>query len=194
MTKEQERISELNKQKAWDYFVSIGAIPKDAKKYSYNLHHIDPSWRHNDVERYIQWNIPDLIPMTTSEHTKLHWKLDYEGRCNSLKGHGHSCSEETKNKISESLKGNIPWNKGLKGAQIMSDETKMKISEANKDKVGELNGFYGKQHSEEWKKTHSDTMKGFKHTDESKKLMSEKAKGRHKGMHWKLVDGKRVWY
>ena len=51
-----------------------------------------------------------------------------------------------------------------------TEETKKKISEACK---GEKNGFYGKSHS-----------------DETKKIMSEKKKGKH----WKLVDGKRVWY
>lgn len=37
-------------------------------------------------------------------------------------------SEETKKKISESLKGNIPWNKGLKGVYKATEETKKKMS------------------------------------------------------------------
>ena len=41
-------------------------------------------------------------------------------------------NEESRKKISESLKGNIPWNKGLKGAQSHSEETKQKMSRMRK--------------------------------------------------------------
>ena len=36
--------------------------------------------------------------------------------------------------------------------------------------------------------------KGKKLSEDYKRKMSESMKGRHKGAHWKLVDGKRVWY
>lgn len=93
----------------------------------------------------------------------------------------HPCSEETKRKISAAQKGvkrpgfrnsstwskgNTPWNKGKQ----MSDETKAKLAEANK---------------------------GKHHTEETRKKMSETRKGKRKNMsktHWKLVDGKRIWY
>ena len=55
-----------------------------------------------------------------------------------------------------------------------SEETKRKISEVRKGK--------------------SSGMKGKKHSEETRKKMSESGKGKHKGKHWKLVDGKRVWY
>lgn len=54
---------------------------------------------------------------------------------------GTHLSEETKRKISES-------NKGKK----RSIETRMKMSKINKQRVGELNGFYGKHHSDSTKK------------------------------------------
>lgn len=41
-------------------------------------------------------------------------------------------NDETKKKISESLKGNIPWNKGKKGLQKASEETRKKLSESHK--------------------------------------------------------------
>ena len=41
-------------------------------------------------------------------------------------------NEESRKKISESLKGNIPWNKGLKGAQSHSEETKQEMSRVRK--------------------------------------------------------------
>ena len=51
----------------------------------------------------------------------------------------------------------------------------------------------GKHISEEQKKRISETLKGHLVSDESRKKMSESYKGT-KGMHWKLVDGKRVYY
>lgn len=51
----------------------------------------------------------------------------------------------------------------------------------------------GKQHSEETKKKQSESAKGRHWTEEQKKMLSEVT--RHwKVKHWKLVDGKRVWY
>ena len=37
-------------------------------------------------------------------------------------------------------------------------------------------------------------MKGKKHSEETKRKMSESLKGLCKGKHWKLENGKRVWY
>jgi len=75
-----------------------------------------------------------------------------------------------------------------------SEEHKKKISEAHK----------GKKLSEETKKKLSEAHKGFHHSEEARKKMSESHKGKssprkgkpspRKGKHWKLVDGKRVWY
>lgn len=62
---------------------------------------------------------------------------------------GKSRSEETKRKISESLKGKSSKVKGRK----RSDEFKKKVSESQKKRLqnvdlsGENNGFYGKHHS-----------------------------------------------
>lgn len=55
---------------------------------------------------------------------------------------GMKRSEETKQKIAESRKGKIPWNKGLRGAQVghmkgkkHSEESKQKMSESHKGSV-----------------------------------------------------------
>lgn len=55
---------------------------------------------------------------------------------------GRVLSEETKQKIAESRKGKIPWNKGLRGAQVghmkgkkHSEESKQKMSESHKGSV-----------------------------------------------------------
>lgn len=85
-------------------------------------------------------------------------------------------SEETKKKISESMKD-----------KCFSEEYKRKLSEAHK---GKPSAFKGKCHSEEVKKRISDSHKGKHFSEEHKRKMSEAKKGRH----WKLVDGKRVYY
>lgn len=163
LTEEQKKISKLNKKKAWDYFVEIGDIPKDTKC-RYVLHHIDPSWRHNDVERYILWLPEDLVVMPNSEHSKLHWKLDYDERCGALKE--HPVSEETKRKISERKKG-----------YRHTDEAKKKMSEAKKGKPSNLKG---KHLSEETKRKISESGKGkhsFVMSEDSKNRISNSLKG-----------------
>ena len=71
------------------------------------------------------------------------------------------------------MKGKPSLNKGKRP----SEETRKKMSEAQKGR----------------KKPH----KGIPRSEETRRKMSEAQKGKHKlfkGKHWKLVDGKRVWY
>lgn len=98
-------------------------------------------------------------------------------RSESMKGKnkGKKMSEEARKKLSESLKGYTPWNKGKTG--IFSESALQKIGEAHKGKPAH--------------------NKGKHHTEEAKRKMSEARKGispANKGKHWKLVDGKRVYY
>ena len=117
-----------------------------------------------------------------------------EWTCKGYKG--QKLSEETKKKMSEAHKG-----------KKFSEEHKKKLSEAKKDNQA----FKGKHHSEEARKKISKGHKGIKLCEEHKKKISESKKGKelseehkkniskskkgqHKGMHWKIVNGKRVWY
>lgn len=82
-------------------------------------------------------------------------------------------SDETKKKLSEINKGNCH-----------SDETKKKISESlsgeknhNFGLTGKKNHLWGKHHSEESKKKMSQLAKGRKHSDETKKKLSKAHKG-----------------
>ena len=85
-----------------------------------------------------------------------------ENSCGML---GKKQTQETKNKISKSLKsvpftderrmkisdalmGNVPWNKGKTGVQSHTFEHKAYISEKYK---GDQNPFHGKAHTEEFK-------------------------------------------
>lgn len=72
-----------------------------------------------------------------------------------------------------------------------SEESKKKTSESMK----------GKKWSEESRIRFSESLKGEKnhwfgkkHSNETKEKMSESMKGLKKGKHWKLINGKRVWY
>jgi hypothetical protein len=81
-----------------------------------------------------------------------------------IKGKHHT--EETKRKISRTLKGLIPWNKGKKG--IYTEETRRRISEGNK----------GRQHTEEAKRKISEASKKRLYSKETRKKISEGLKGR----------------
>ena len=95
-------------------------------------------------------------------------------------------SEETKKKISLAHRGkhhSEEWirkiaeaNKGRK----RSEEARKHMSEVKK----------GKPKSEVWKRSHSNRMKGRLISEETRRKKSKAFKGKH----WKLVDGKRVWY
>ena len=82
---------------------------------------------------------------------------------------------EHKRKISEAHKGKPAWNKGKSG--YLSEEQKKKASEAHK---GDKAWNKGKKMPEELVKKNSDSHKGQIPW--------------WKGKHWKLVDGKRVYY
>ena len=87
MTKEQKYKNYKNHKKAREYFGIEG-------EKNLVLHHIDWTLRHNNIERYIEWNPEDLVVMTKSEHRKLH---------NELQGNPFSFPEVIK-KISDTYK------------------------------------------------------------------------------------------
>lgn len=93
----------------------------------------------------------------------------------SLARKGHKHTKETRIKMSQSHKGQIPWNKGKTGIVKLSDETKKRISIASKNrkpaseetrtkisqaKLGHKTGMTGKKHTEETKRKMSQNMKG----------------------------------
>jgi len=77
---------------------------------------------------------------------------------NSGKNHhyyGSTRSEKTKLKISESLMGNIPWNKGKTG--VYSEETIRQISDAKKGQPGTNKGkIFSEVHRRNISKNHAD--------------------------------------
>ena len=131
-------------------------------------------------------------------------------------GEGHHLSEETKIKISNARKGiprseetKIKISNAQKGIPL-SAETRLKMSEAKK-------GVKRGPHSEEHKRKISESNKGkpswnkgIPCSEETKIKISEVKKGKkrqpfsaehkrkisesHKGRHWKIENGKRIWY
>ena len=90
------------------------------------------------------------------------------------KNKGKKLSEETKQKISEKMKGNTN-SKGKK----LSEETRKKISEAEKGKPGmkgEKNPMWGRHHTEETKKKLSEAKIGKKNPNYGKSLSEETRK------------------
>ena len=122
----------------------------------------------------------------------------------SLRG-GYNCknfwSDTSKEKLSKSCKGRSPWNKGIK----WSDEIKQKISDSNKGKIkgplstetkekisiankGDKNGFFGKTHSNESRKQMSKKRKGKKFTQEHKNNLSKSHTGEKNSMYGKYGE------
>lgn len=103
---------------------------------------------------------------------------------------GLCLSDDTKKKISTSKKGTTPWNKG----KHSSEETRHKISESlkgnqralghrlsceSKKKVSE--SLKGREQSEETKQKRAAKHRGRKRSEETKKKMSDSMKGKNIG-------------
>ena len=121
-----------------------------------DIHHLDENKLNNSLS--------NLVYLTKSKHAKLHHK----GENNVMFGKHHS--EETRNKISDSLKGHK-----------FSDETKRKISDAKK---GKTTWNKCKHHSEETKRKISEAQKGKILSEETKRKISEGSKGKNKDRIW----------
>ena len=122
MTKEQKRISEQNHKKAVKYFGI-----EQSKKWEYDLHHVDPNMKAENIERYILWLPEDLVVLTHEEHTRLHMT--------------ELLSDERRYKFGKSSRG-----------KHFTEEHRRKLSEANKGKhnhSGVNNPNYGKH--KHWK-------------------------------------------
>lgn len=61
-------------------------------------------------------------------------------------------------------------------------------------RIGKSGAMKDKHHSEETKRKMSESHKGKPKSEDHKRKLSEAHKGQKKGMHWKLIDGKRIWY
>ena len=81
-------------------------------------------------------------------------------------------------------------NGGQSGSGPCSEETKRKLSLLHKGQIPWNKGKKTEERTLETRNKISQSEKGKHISDEMKKLLSKKISGRH----WKIVDGKRIWY
>lgn len=102
-------------------------------------------------------------------------KGKYTGEKNGMYGKCHT--QETKDKMSKNH-ADVSGEKNPMYGKSPSQETRDKISKANKGKhVGEKNPMYGKQHTQETRDKISKANKGKHHTQETRDKYSKMRKG-----------------
>ena len=158
----------------------------------YDLHHRREISENKSKKQLIAENLyygrppEELIFLEHGEHIRLHKE-------------GKNLSAETKQKMSDALKGKQNalghhWNPSAESRQKMSDahkgknlsaETRKKMSAAHKGKQNALGHHWNL--SAETRKKMSNAKKNM--SAETRKRMSEAMKGKH----WHLENGRRVW-
>lgn len=134
------------RKEAWKFFFPAGngrtmitVDPITGKDIQWVLHHVDETLKKNDIKRYKEWRIEDLVMITSTEHHIIH----SNGNKNPFYGKHHT--EDTKERLSgennpmygkkhtaESKKKMSEARKGTK----FTEEHKNKIAEALKSHVG----------------------------------------------------------
>ena len=132
LTKEQRSSSRKNNREAWKHFYPEG---NGKAKPGCLLHHKDPSWKTNDIERYLQWNIDDLMMLTVKEHNLIH-KTHEIMRHNS--DEAHRGAHHYFNKITHEQKmfKQDPSDEWEKGLYFDNDGRSILLSHQIKDKNG----------------------------------------------------------
>lgn len=137
----------------------FGPIPKDTTSRTYEIHHIDGNRKNSDIS--------NLKLVSIDEHYAIHLRQEDWGAC-ALIGRrmglaidhfskiqlGKPKSEKTKTKISEKLRGRIPWNKYIKGYKLKCNSRKgrrfgpLKLSNNDVIKIRDL--YQSKMFMEEY--------------------------------------------
>ncbi len=125
------------------------------------------------------WQCHHRLETHTSDGEKRPVDITKE-ELNALGMYWHRPAEELifmtrKDHVSLHMKEN-----GYAKGHSVSEEGKRSLSKANK----------GKHLSKETRKKIGEARKGMKMSEETKNILSDAFKGKH----WKLVEGKRVWY
>ena len=170
-----------------------------------NLHHKYPRSFSKKDGTEIDNDKDNLVSLSLADHFLVHY---YIWKC-CKKGYRHmmalafqymrkklikyasddtieALAKDYENIMKDAVEYRSEYNKGKK----LSEETKKKISESSKGKKHKSFSEETKKKISESKKGKQSNHKGKKHSEETKKRQSDS----HKGKHWKLVDGKRVYY
>lgn len=149
--------------------------------------HLQRAWNKYGDDNF-EFSIVEECDENALNDREIYWIAEYDSYHNgynqTLGGggvRGFKHDEETKQRISESLKGeNAPWY----GKQ-RSEETKVKIGQASKERWSnpENHPMYGKYHTEESKEKMSESHKGKTLTDEHKAKLSKASSGENNPMY-----------
>ncbi len=190
-----------------EYWEKVQKIYKDNDNYpkivvkNRNLHHKFPRSFSKKDGTEIDNDKDNLVSLSLASHFLVHyylWKCCKKGyrslmalafqymRKKAIKYASDETIEELAKDYENVMKDVSDFiSKNNKGRHH-SEETKKKLSEARKGKPT----WNGKHHSEETKKKMAEAHKGKTFSEEHRKKMSEAKKEKH----WKVVNGKRVWY
>lgn len=132
--------------------------------------HIDTNPQNNRVDnlRWVTVQENCLNPLTRGHNSSSKMGHPY---------HGRPFTEDERRMISAKLRG-----------RPLTEEHKQKLSQARKASPAAIESS-----RENIKKAH-EFNRGKHRSNETKQKIEEKQIGALKGKHWKLVDGKRVWY
>ena len=149
--------------------------------------HLQRAWNKYGDDNF-EFSIVEECSENALNDREIYWIAEYDSYHNgynqTLGGggvRGFKHDEETKQRISESLKGeNAPWY----GKQ-RSKETKVKVGQASKERWSnpENHPMYGKHHTEESKEKMSKSHKGKTLTDEHKAKLSKASSGENNPMY-----------
>lgn len=198
----QHTLVKNDKLKSKDYFASGTAIQAAVKKYGRkafkrevlewttdlsNLSHLEYNWIcifEKEFGRENMYNL-DFKENTASNGV---WKQDEfkyttskERYKKSIRKYWDNMTDEERQKIRDSHKGQVAWNKGISPSKEQREKqsAKMKcrhLTEEQKRKISEA--LKGRKLSEEHKKNLSIAAKGKKMSEEARQKMSEAKKGR----------------
>lgn len=128
------------------------------------------------IENFIYENLLECKNKEADKYEKEYIRIYNTIASNgyNLNSGGWNPTEDHINKIAEANKG-----------KIISEQQRKKQSAFMKKKVGELNNFYGKYHTEETKLKISNTKKGRKDSDETRRKKSEANRGENNNMYGK---------
>lgn len=79
------------KSATWSYFMALGY----AKTGDSVLHHVDPTLKSRDPERYHMWLVCDVIPMSRQAHRSIHMRYEQASRTRT-KAHNAKISQSLK--------------------------------------------------------------------------------------------------
>ena len=175
------------------------SFPKKVVK-ERNLHHKFPRSFSKKDGTEIDNDNDNLVSLSLADHFRVHyylWKCSKKGyrgmmakafvfmRKKMVKYASDETIEQLAKDYEEAMKEAYEASSKANKGKKRSEETRNKIAESKKGNTYRK----GKHFSEEHKKNIGEARKG-KLSSETRNKIAESKKGKH----WKVIDGKRVWY